>query len=220
MAEPVVRGAVARRVPRPEDAEDVVQDVLLTLARHVGRVRFPDEASAWAWLWCVVRSRHLSFLRAQGRYRRRIVPLEDPGPQASPAGVRHGAAPSPWGPDPLGAVGRESLEAATEGVCALVRRGGPPREHAAAMADEIGTTEEEVRRNIDVMARVRCHGVDCLVVGRDLGYEGADAQVRARVARQATRGALALWHGARLVAPRMGPVHQEFLERLRMRLRG
>lgn len=82
-------GFVARRVASPADAEDLVQDVLLRMAREIGTLRDGERLDAWAYR--LARNAIIDEYRRRGRAGAAMIRLqaergEEPGdPTAEPA---------------------------------------------------------------------------------------------------------------------------------------
>jgi len=90
---PYLRGLVGARIRDPGIAEDVVQNVLLSI--HQARHTYRPERPFGPWLRAVARNAGIDALRARGVRTRVEVPLADMDPVAPPA---PSTAPEPLSP--------------------------------------------------------------------------------------------------------------------------
>jgi RNA polymerase sigma-70 factor (ECF subfamily) len=72
---PFLRALASRQVRNPADAEDAVQDILVTV--HRIRVTYDPTRPFGPWLVAIARRRLVDYHRRQGRQRRRETPLAD-----------------------------------------------------------------------------------------------------------------------------------------------
>ncbi|HUQ16830.1 MAG TPA: sigma-70 family RNA polymerase sigma factor [Candidatus Saccharimonadales bacterium] len=128
-------GHVARILGPGADAEDVVQDALLSAWRSIGSFNASGGASFRAWLFRIARNRAIAVIRA--RRRKGEVPLE-PDPEE---GGSDWAEPVEGGPDLLTiAAGREAF-AAVELALASV----PPEQRDALLLRDVeGFSYDEI----------------------------------------------------------------------------
>jgi RNA polymerase sigma-70 factor (ECF subfamily) len=70
---PYLRSLAAKRHREPNDVEDVVQDILLTV--HAIRHTYDPTRPSGPWLVAIARRRLVDRLRRQGRLRSRAAPL-------------------------------------------------------------------------------------------------------------------------------------------------
>ncbi len=204
---------ILHRMKEKEGAEEVMQEVLIACTRHLRRVHFLDARGVRSWLNRVAVHRCLDAHRRERRYRHGVLRPELHRKEKE-GGVLLGAGVEiPCSLD-LDAAW-ECLKRAQAAICEVVARGRSEPGWARVASDEVGASEAEVRRNLEVLFRTRIHGDDGLAVGRSLGYSGSNRQAQNRVARQAARGALALAHGALLILPHSPASEQVFLMALR-----
>ncbi|QJC52086.1 RNA polymerase sigma factor [Paenibacillus albicereus] len=124
-----------RIVPHRQAAEDVVQESLLQLFRHIGRLEDPSRLLPW--LRKIVRNRALMELRSsENRRAARSEPLPEEGP-AQPAAVRS-AEPS------LMAAGREAVRQTEH----LLARLGERERQVASLQLLAGLSAEETGRRL------------------------------------------------------------------------
>jgi RNA polymerase sigma-70 factor (ECF subfamily) len=71
---PVIRGQVRARMSDPADAEDVVQNALISI--HRGRHSYRPERPFGPWMRTIVRHSIIDAFRQQGRRRQRETPVE------------------------------------------------------------------------------------------------------------------------------------------------
>ena len=136
-------GVIARILPERQEAEDVLQDVFVTVWRRAGAFD-PARGSAMTWLITLAHNRAIDAWRAKGR--RRSDPIEladsvadpDPDPEARAAGADD-AARLAWCLDRLDA-----------GDARLIRtaffEGASYPELAARAARPLGTIKSRIRR--------------------------------------------------------------------------
>lgn len=79
---PVVRRQVRAKISEPADAEDVVQNALISI--HRGRHTYRPERPFAPWMRTVVRHSVVDWFRERGRRLRREVPVESPELFAGP----------------------------------------------------------------------------------------------------------------------------------------
>ncbi len=70
-----LRGYLRERVARPDDAEDVLQEVMVRLLRH--RARLGQVESLGGWVWAIARSALADHHRAGGRTRTELIDVPD-----------------------------------------------------------------------------------------------------------------------------------------------
>lgn len=141
---------VARIIGPGADAEDVVQEALLSAWRSIGSF---EGTSFKAWLFRIARNRAIDLFRA--RKRRGELPLEPPDDEG---GDGSWAEPAAGGPDLLDlAAGREALEAVQAALAmvpveqrdALLLRdvqGFSYEEIVTITASELGTVKSRIHR--------------------------------------------------------------------------
>ena len=75
---------IARLVPDPDDAADTMQNVLVAVWKDLGRIRRHPNPRAYILRLCI--NRCYDTLRSRHRHRKREVPLDENGPEATSPG--------------------------------------------------------------------------------------------------------------------------------------
>lgn len=128
-------GHVARIIGPGADAEDVIQDTLLSAWRSIGSFNAASGTSFRAWIFRIARNRAIDVIRA--RRRKGEVPLE-PEPDA---GGSDWAEPVAGGPDLLTlAADREAFAAVEEALAGI-----PPEQRDALLLRDVeGFSYDEI----------------------------------------------------------------------------